>query len=1394
MTIEEIYTKCSEALSEYLKDNATKGDLPSDYVPLYKYLHSKNITIEDWNTLVKYVESTLSSDITFDKNIRTLYELLSTTLQTAASKEDVENVINDVKASIKDLDDRKLDKITSTATTDRVYGIAAAGTQRTFNVSKTPNDGAVAQFNPQGNLQSNNPVNDLDVVNKHTATSMVNEGVDSIVSQVIPSSDVAQYIQYTLKKDASEYNGAYARALETTNGIWIVANNSLYKVNLNNLNNGDNSSNFTLETISTEILNTTTDPDTVERTNIQISEGVSVDAYICYRVKRTDGSYEIRIRAMDCSNGKVFDYTTVATNTDFGLYEPFICDNYIFYSKEIDAETQDIVFKKFKYNYDTDTFTVYAKEYVLCSGTNQKDDLGNIIPKSRPGFSVVVNVLVDNKDYRYLMLFETNVNNSKAGYPYVIQYMYFKFNGEDSATISGIDHTEPKTLLKSKGEIVNIPYIDVIRDLADAKNCRYVITYHTTEGYYGNIGDGDGIHKKIFRAMISKNHIMSGTTLRASDFVDLHTRDVHSSEWSGGWGSVCATRIFNTKRFCLLYASGYNSSSTSVQQTFNITLVQDLKQYIAHYLDLNSSTAVDGDTLAKRTSRGFLYAATATDLNANSNPDIVATKGFVGKYVAKKMSNVYSYKGSVQTYAKLPTNAKSGDVYNVIEAYQDYPAGTNFAWNGTQWDALGGSVDLSNYPTKQEVATDLSSKLDKVTTTATSNRIYAIAPNGSQYTPKLTSSVVNGEVTVPIRDANGNFKVGTPKVDGDAANMKFVNDSLSTKADKQDTHDDIIKLENRVSEQETEIESLGQYAQNTQQELNELKASLYGYVFGEDTANFSKLDISALPSMINNNNVAYNTRLMLDTIKGRSVKWTQLIDASIFISSRTISGVTFTFNKTNGTITVNGTATEDIKLPILGVGPSLYITPKTYIYLKGCPSGGSESTYYLNWGNYEIHDLGNGVYRQLTSLTDTTLVYVNLYIVIKSGTTMTNKVFRPQYFNVSDIYGLGKEPKTIADFNKDYPYSIYPYGKQEILTTKVSGIKIRAGYKNLINVFADTQTISGVTFTKNNDGTYTVNGTASADIECLVASALNINVSSNRNGINILLQGCPANGSTNTYYLRNNWSYSNDTGNGIINYVTYNVAQIKITTSIIIKQGTTCNNLVFKPQLINLTDTYGAGNEPTTPAQFNQDFPDIDNIPYPEQTISFDEQTLYGINDVQDTLQVVKENDGYKLQRVENIGNVDLGTLTWANGKTEDSSFIKAYLPMLNATYGTFLPYIVNSDYISTPYYNVVTTSSYPQYNKSISVIGNGSYVTLRDKSITDVATASTTLSGKILYYAKRTPVTTTLATLTKNQVTALFAKGYCVEILGNDDNKIIVRPDLSLNMVIKLIGGNTNE
>ena len=61
-----------------------------------------------------------------------------------------------------------------------------------------------------------------------------------------------------------------------------------------------------------------------------------------------------------------------------------------------------------------------------------------------------------------------------------------------------------------------------------------------------------------------------------------------------------------------------------------------------------------------------------------------------------KLGNVFKYKGSVQTYADLPTeNNQVGDVWNVVEKYESYPAGTNFAWtpDGT-WDALGGTTEV----------------------------------------------------------------------------------------------------------------------------------------------------------------------------------------------------------------------------------------------------------------------------------------------------------------------------------------------------------------------------------------------------------------------------------------------------------------------------------------------------------------------------------------------------------------------------------------------------------------------------------------------------------------------------------------------------------------------------
>lgn len=75
-----------------------------------------------------------------------------------------------------------------------------------------------------------------------------------------------------------------------------------------------------------------------------------------------------------------------------------------------------------------------------------------------------------------------------------------------------------------------------------------------------------------------------------------------------------------------------------------------------------------------------------------------------------KLASIYRYKGTVATYSDLPsTGLTIGDVYNVEED------GSNYAWNGTIWDKLGGDVDLSNYYNKTQTDTLLAGKVDNST-------------------------------------------------------------------------------------------------------------------------------------------------------------------------------------------------------------------------------------------------------------------------------------------------------------------------------------------------------------------------------------------------------------------------------------------------------------------------------------------------------------------------------------------------------------------------------------------------------------------------------------------------------------------------------------------------------
>ena len=122
------------------------------------------------------------------------------------------------------------------------------------------------------------------------------------------------------------------------------------------------------------------------------------------------------------------------------------------------------------------------------------------------------------------------------------------------------------------------------------------------------------------------------------------------------------------------------------------------------------------------------------------------------------LTTVYQYKGSVATYADLPTTGqKIGDVYNVETADPDHgiKAGDNVAWDGAQWDILGGNHDLSGYAqlnaanTFTAANTFNSNIVVRAATAAGSNGIITLGEKPSYKTEQcLISAASNGNLVL----------------------------------------------------------------------------------------------------------------------------------------------------------------------------------------------------------------------------------------------------------------------------------------------------------------------------------------------------------------------------------------------------------------------------------------------------------------------------------------------------------------------------------------------------------------------------------------------------------------------------------------------------------------------
>lgn len=106
----------------------------------------------------------------------------------------------------------------------------------------------------------------------------------------------------------------------------------------------------------------------------------------------------------------------------------------------------------------------------------------------------------------------------------------------------------------------------------------------------------------------------------------------------------------------------------------------------------------------------------------------------------------------------------------------------------------------------------------------------------------------------------------------------------------------------------------------------------------------------------------------------------------------------------------------------------------------------------------------------------------------------------------------------------------------------------------------------GITWTSNEDGSITANGTATA-----MSSPGNVYTPQLINGHRYYVCGCPSGGSDSTYRMRFGSGAISETGDGLI--FTSDGTQAALRPQVL--TGTTVNNIVFRPQLCDLTLMFG---------------------------------------------------------------------------------------------------------------------------------------------------------------------------------------------------------------------------
>ena len=520
----------------------------------------------------------------------------------------------------------------------------------------------------------------------------------------------------------------------------------------------------------------------------------------------------------------------------------------------------------------------------------------------------------------------------------------------------------------------------------------------------------------------------------------------------------------------------------------------------------------------------------------------------------------------------------------------------------------------------------------------------------------------------------------------------------------RDLHEENERLKEMIDEQDQFIEDL----QNTKIEKENddyypkmavgLADNLAGVDVVDSEINFRRSGGGAISDGV----------ARIESIKGNSVVWNQKIDTTKYVS-KTQNGVTFTKNA-DGSISVstdaNG-ATADTNINIIVQGAF----KDHYLFMDGCPNGGSTSSYYIHdlWSGR--NDIGSGILWKSSENT------ADIRIVVKLGTIIaTPIVFRPRFCDVTQAF-QHNTPTTIAEFYARIPMGVdmNAYNEGEVIHMDVQSIESQG-----VNAWDEEWELGAIS---------TANGADKNDITTQIRSKF------------IPIKGGAA------YYAASagvTWGFFYDKDKKPISQnVTSTTAGIASEISgitfitptnarymrfyLLASYGTTYNHDIC----INLSDASINGKY----------FPYIKRVEDLSIIRKYFPDGMKSAGSAHDEIRYNKTTQ--KWEKVVRIGEVDMADLTLYYNASNEGFF---YGPLNGAAKHS--SWVVEGNLLSASYTitngNAIVSSGVTPTDKTLAIAPNGNLYIV-NKAYTDAASFKAAMQGVILYYELAEPIVTEL-------------------------------------------------